>query len=109
MYIYTKVNQGRARETELSFFSGQSCRDPVREKIISVVKREYSRSLASVLSPFLIRNFDVDEIVPADDLCRFIMMSLTELLNSLTSFLKHVARHGDYQPHVRGIIEALRN
>jgi len=37
------------------------------------------------------------------------MMPLAESLNPLTSFLEHVARHGDYQPHVGRIIEALGN
>lgn len=56
----------------------------------------------------LIRDLHVREIVPVHDRPRFIMMSLAELLNPLTGLLEHVVRHGDHQPHVRVIIEALR-
>lgn len=49
----------------------------------------------------------IGEIVPRRNLRRFVMMSLAKFLNSLTGFLKYIIRHGEHQPHIGRIIEAL--
>ena len=41
-------------------------------------------------------------------LSRFVVMPLAELLDPLAGLLEHIHGHGDDQPHVRRIIETLR-
>lgn len=56
----------------------------------------------------LIRNIHGSEIVSLRVLSRFVVMPLAEFLDPLAGLLEHIHGHGDDQPHVRRIIEALR-
>lgn len=49
-----------------------------------------------------------DQVILPMDLRRFVVVPIAKLLNSLTRFFEHILGYGDYQSHVRRIVETLK-